>query len=99
MMTAFPEAFTDSVRAPYHGAGEAPRATAPFRRSNLLMTAPISRSAASPTTTLVRRPWIEPAITRHASLTALTQFAYQQSDPYFNEIGEPIPCSQGFCPS
>ena len=45
-----------------------------------------------------RRPWIAPVLTRHASLTALTQVQYQQPDPYFNEVGEPIPCSQGFCP-
>ena len=47
-----------------------------------------------------RRPWVPPELIKHDSLTAVTR---QYSDPRFrpdtvDANGDPIPCSQGFCP-
>lgn len=51
----------------------------------------------------VRKEWLEPSLTRHASLTALTQQTLVM-DPRTGELTNSdmlaiqIPCSQGFCP-
>lgn len=53
----------------------------------------------------VRRPWVEPCLTKHESLTAATQFQQQPPQGPFPP-GDPrnpfspldIPCSTGFCP-
>ena len=52
-----------------------------------------------------RRPWVEPSLTKHESLTAATQFQ-QQPPPGQFPPGDPrnpfapldVPCSTGFCP-
>ena len=54
-----------------------------------------------------RRPWLAPTLTRHESLTALTQAQDPQEmyppgmgpyPPGFGPYADEIPCSQGFCP-
>ena len=53
-----------------------------------------------------RRPWVEPCLTKHESLTAATQFQQPPQGPSPYPPGDPrnpfapmdIPCSQGFCP-
>ena len=55
-----------------------------------------------------RRPWLAPTLTRHESLTALTQQQYPPPEAYppgmspyppgFGAQADDIPCSQGFCP-
>ena len=53
-----------------------------------------------------RRPWLAPTLTRHESLTALTQVQDPQEmyppgmSPYppgFGPYADQVPCSQGFC--
>ncbi len=66
------------------------------------MAYPISDSGAEEIREDPRRPWIDPVLTTHASLSALTRFQYPQQ-PYVRGDslitgGQPIPCSQGFCP-
>lgn len=53
-----------------------------------------------------RRPWVEPTLTKHESLTAATQFQQPPQGPPRFPPGDPrnpflpmdIPCSEGFCP-
>lgn len=52
-----------------------------------------------------RRVWEEPCLTKHDSLTAVTQFQQPHLGPPRFPPGDPrnfylqdIPCSQGFCP-
>jgi hypothetical protein len=71
-------------------------------------SAPVSDSIAQPESRSQRRQWVAPTLTRHESLTALTQMPQDPFGQYppgmspygpgFTPYGEPIPCSQGFCP-
>lgn len=50
-----------------------------------------------------KRRWVAPALTAHASLTALTQIQYPQDVGVDSAYGyggpqQAVPCSQGFCP-
>ena len=47
-----------------------------------------------------RQPWVAPRLTKHQSLSALTQQRYQNGfrTDTLDAAGDPIPCSQGFCP-
>ena len=50
-----------------------------------------------------RRAWVPPQLTKHDSLSALTQQQYQRYPVYPDSLDptQPyadIPCSQGFCP-
>jgi hypothetical protein len=48
-----------------------------------------------------RRPWVQPMLTAHASLTVVTQLQYPQDFGPDSVDGGPqraVPCSQGFCP-
>jgi len=62
----------------------------------------MSTSDSKDDATRERRVWVTPCLTKHDSLTALTQQKYPQQ-PYSKEDSliagiEAIPCSQGFCP-
>jgi hypothetical protein len=64
----------------------------------------VSASANNPDSQNPRRPWVTPTLTRHESLTALTQvqdpgmYPPGMYPPGFSPYADPVPCSQGFCP-
>jgi hypothetical protein len=47
-----------------------------------------------------RLEWVQPTLTAHASLAALTLQQYPEGAPGDSLPGSPlaVPCSQGFCP-
>ena len=66
---------------------------------------PMTGSASNSDLPRARKPWVEPCLTKHDSLTAATQFQHQPQGPLRFPPGDPrngftqdIPCSQGFCP-
>ena len=66
------------------------------------MPLPEANRPEEPERSTPRRPWVPPELTKHDSLSALTQ--QQRHPPYpaypdsIDLNAADIPCSQGFCP-